>query len=344
MTDRKTITVEGPANIAFVKYWGKQGRQYPMNPSVSMTLKHCLTTCRISYQSGRDDLSLESYTFAGQENDKFKSRIAKYLHDISDVCPILKQLSLSIETENTFPHSAGIASSASAFASIGYALAHIERALGRQPEQSLEHRASFLARLGSGSAGRSIEGPYTIWGEFAEEKSVNDYACGLEGVHADFFAVKDAILLIDTDEKKVSSSAGHALMDKHPFRESRIQQAEDHTSRLMAAMRAGDWEVFGDIVENEALTLHAMMMTSSPSYVLMAPHSLSVIDKVRDFRRETKLPVYFTIDAGPNIHLIYPQSVEARIEEFIQSDLVTFCHDNKYIIDECGKGARVINT
>lgn len=343
MVSRKHISVQAPSNIAFVKYWGKTGRQYPINPSVSMTLKKCYTGCQISYCEGVDALSVDEFLFSGAKNEKFRKRIETYLHDIAQEMPMLNNLSLAIETENTFPHSAGIASSASAFAAIAYGLVHIEQELGIEAEQTIEQRASMLARLGSGSAGRSIAGPYTIWGDFTPEQSHNDFATEIKGIHPEFHQVKDAILLIDRQEKKVSSSAGHKLMENHPYRQARIEQAQDHTVRIIQAMRSGDWDCFGKILENDALALHSLMMTSDPSFILLAPNSLAVIARIRDFRETQNVPVYFTIDAGPNIHLIYPKSHEIQVEKFIEEELVSFCEDRKYIIDECGSGARILH-
>lgn len=337
------ISVQAPSNIAFVKYWGKVGRQHPINPSVSMTLKNCFTTCHVTYRHGVEQTKVESFCFAGKENKKFQSRIEEYLYDISDVAPFVKNLSLSIKTDNTFPHSAGIASSASAFAAIGYALAHIERHLKCKNDSDLEERASKFARLGSGSAGRSIIGPYCVWGEYDPEKSVDDYAVSLTEIHQSFSHVKDAILLIDEQEKKVSSSAGHKLMGNHPYRQARIDQAKDHTLRLIAAMREGDWQVFGDILENEALALHGLMMTSSPSFILLTPKSLEAIERIRNYRDATNIPVYFTIDAGPNIHVIYPKTHAINVEKFIKSELANLCHNQKYILDEIGGGTCVID-
>ncbi|MFK7838709.1 MAG: diphosphomevalonate decarboxylase [Bdellovibrionales bacterium] len=337
MPKTKHITVEAPSNIAFVKYWGKKGHQHPINPSISMTLKNCVTSCRIDYHES-DNFSLNSYQFENKENPDFKDRIEKYLTSILDICPTLKTRALSIKTKNTFPHSAGIASSASAFASIAMAIAEIENANNKT------QRASQLARLGSGSAARSIEGPYTLWGLTHNiHNSSDEHAITYNDTHKNFNTVNDTILLIDTAQKSVSSSAGHALMHAHPFKESRIQQANDNLNTILKAMNEGDWEKFGATIENEALTLHAMMMTSNPPAILLAPQTLDALDKIRQFRQDTKQPLYFTIDAGPNIHLIYPQTHAAKIDSFIKTDLAPLCKNGQTITDENGTGAKVIN-
>lgn len=335
------ISVTAPSNIAFVKYWGKTGRQYPMNPSISMTLKNCITTCHVTYETGQSEFAFTDYQFEGAQNAAFQSRIDKYLRGIFDICPWLKETCLSIATNNSFPHSAGIASSASAFGALGYALAHIEKNLGVL-EGDLNTRASFLARLGSGSAARSIDGPFTLWGNYTPENGQNDFAIPLLNIHDNFDDINDTILILDAGEKKISSSIGHSLMDNHPYRTARIEQANHNTHNILSAMRAGDWDAFGSILEQEALSLHAMMMTSNPSYILLSPQSIAAIHAIQNFRAETKLPVYFTIDAGPNIHVIYPKSYSEKIKPFIESDLKSLCKDEQMIWDENGRGAHVL--
>lgn len=332
--------MRAPSNIAFVKYWGKQGRQYPINPSVSMTLDECVTECRVDYRLDASSFSLDTYKFDGQDNEDFRSRFEKYFKSIADVYPLIDQLSLSIESRNTFPHSAGIASSASAFAALGTALAEIQSVVDGKDQYS-DTQASQLARLGSGSACRSIAGPYMMWGACDEAGSTDENAIALTDVHQDFAAMKDCVLLIGTAPKSVSSSQGHALMEEHPFRTSRIQQAKDHTHLLIKAMRDGDMEQFGHIVENEALTLHALMMSSPEPFVLLEDNSLKVVEKIRDIRKTEHLPVYFTIDAGPNIHLIYPETHAEKVENFIEAELLSLCEDGKHIKDKCGGGVHV---
>ena len=337
------ISVECPSNIAFVKYWGKKEVQYPINPSISMTLRHCVTRCHVNYRKTNSGFALENYTFESQENEAFQNRVQTYLSKLVPVCPTLENLSLSIATENTFPHSAGIASSASAFGALGFAIAQIESKLSNKGSVSLHNRASELARLGSGSAARSIPGPYTIWGDYEPESSINDYAQPIDNIHESFKDVKNTILLIDNREKKTSSSQGHALMDHHIFRDKRIKQANQNVTDILAAMRSGDWEKFGQILETEALTLHALMMTSTPSVLLLSPQSIEAIEKIREFRSSTNIPLYFTIDAGPNIHLIYPKNNDSLVGDFVKTELSPLCQNNNFIDDECGSGARVTN-
>lgn len=339
------FTVSAPSNIAFVKYWGKYGRQLPINPSVSMTLKNCVTMCEISYTTS-DNLSgfeLERYEFMGEENPKFYERFNNYLVSILDVLPGLSKFKISISSTNTFPHSAGIASSASAFSALAYGVACLASDFEKDSKEFLD-QCSELARLGSGSAARSILGPYMQWGEDPFiENSTNNCARIVQEVHPEFLELKDTILLVDKKEKSVSSSAGHSLMHGHPFKENRIVQARENTRNILQAIKAGDWNLFGEILENEALTLHALMMSSYPSFILLKPNSLEIIERVKAFRVRTNISLYFTIDAGPNIHLIYKNEDAGVIEKFVKDDLAQLCHEGSYIIDEIGIGAGVVD-
>jgi diphosphomevalonate decarboxylase len=343
VADCSTFKVRAPSNIAFVKYWGKTGRQLPLNPSLSMTLSDCVTDMSVRYELGQSaDAGIKNYVFEGQDAPAFQSRISKFLDSIVDVFPLAAELSLSIESENSFPHSAGIASSASAFGALGFALAHIELEQGLIEKEGLLQRASFLARLGSGSAGRSIDGPYTVWGQQSQLGACDEYAVPYEQVHDNFKDVRDAVLLIDEGEKSVSSSAGHALMNGHVYRDARIEQANQNIVNITEAMKVGDWEQFGVILESEALSLHAMMMTSNPSYILMAPQTINAIELVRSYRAQQNVPLYFTLDAGANIHLIYAGEYAKDIEPFVQEVLKPLCQNEKIIFDKAGQGACLI--
>ncbi|MFZ4476046.1 MAG: diphosphomevalonate decarboxylase, partial [Saprospiraceae bacterium] len=115
-------------------------------------------------------------------------------------------------------------------------------------------------------------------------------------------------------------------------------QARARLSTLLDAMKAGDLETFGKIAEDEALTLHALMMCSNPSYMLMQPGSISIIEKVRQYRAETGNPVYFSLDAGPNIHLLYPGDIVHEVRAFIDEQLLEHCENGYVQQDWVGEG------
>jgi diphosphomevalonate decarboxylase len=317
----KKITYSAPSNIAFVKYWGKHGRQLPMNPSVSMTLSSCKTICTVEYSIDEEQSGISQFLFEGEENKKFQERLQLFLDSIEDIYPLAKKLNLKVYTENTFPHSAGIASSASAMAAFSACLTEIEFLENNKStdDKYFLERISFLARLASGSACRSIYPMYASWGKLETGEGTDEYALPLTEVHENFQSMGDAIVIVSGKEKEVSSSAGHSLMHTHLYKDVRKQQAQENMRQILNALRLGDFESFGEILENEALTLHALMMTSYPSYILLEPNSLEVIKQVKEFRRITGHPLFFTIDAGPNIHLIYPLSIESEVKKFLES-------------------------
>lgn len=320
-----------PANIAFVKYWGKKGHQLPANPSLSMTLKDCVTQTRVAFHPG-DSLTVELFLDHKKE-DRFGLKIQNYLETLLPELPWLSKLSIKIETQNTFPHGTGIASSASGLSAFALCLTdYIHTIAGIQDQELFFRRASFLSRLASGSACRSVYGNFTTWGEISDE-----YASSFE-VHKDLARLKDIVMVVSGKEKSVSSRAGHDRMKEHPFAQARFVQAKTNFDHMVGALKAGDMNRAGEILETEALSLHAMMMTSPESYTLFLPHSLSGMDLVRQFRRDSQIPLYYTLDAGPNLHLIYPEAFESKVQAFVQNELSPFAE--KFIYDGVGEGPR----
>jgi diphosphomevalonate decarboxylase len=149
--------------------------------------------------------------------------------------------------------------------------------------------------------------------------------------------------LVDKGEKQVSSTVGHDLMHNHPYAERRFAQAHENLDQLSAVLENGNLDEFIAIVESEALTLHSMMMTSMPYFILMKPNTLEIINAIWKFRKETAIPVCFTLDAGANVHILYPKHVSDKVLEFITSKLVGYCQNGQYICDEIGMGALEFN-
>jgi len=308
---------QSPSNIAIVKYWGKHGQQYPRNASISLTLSQAATTTQISAVPA-DRLTV-SYLYQGQEKPEFAGRVERILQQWSEKeLPGLRSQHLKINSYNSFPHSSGIASSASFMSSLALGISDVLSPGGLSTDDAAAmQRVSYLSRLGSGSACRSIYPSVAMWGEHAAYSgSSDDYAIAWGDVHAVFETYHDDILIVSSAEKAVSSSAGHALMEGHPYAAIRYEQAAVHMQWMQEILRAGDIEAFGEIMENEALTLHGLMMNSPSSYVLLEPNTLAIISEIRSFRKENQIPVYFTLDAGPNIHMLYPHTEETRVSEW----------------------------
>jgi diphosphomevalonate decarboxylase len=335
-----------PSNIALVKYWGKKENQVPANPSISFTLNNCKTITKLDFskKEAADNFSFD-LLFEGKPKEDFKPKIQKFLERIEKYCPYLKQYHFTIDTQNTFPHSSGIASSASGMAALAMNIMSLEKALN--PEMTEEYfyqKASFLARLGSGSACRSIKGNVVVWGNHNEIDNSSDLF-GVEfpsQLHENFHNYQDTILLVDKGEKQVSSTVGHDLMHNHPFAKLRFEQAHENLSALKKVLENGNLDEFIKIVESEALTLHAMMMTSMPYFILMKPNTLEIINKIWNFRNETNIPICFTLDAGANVHVLYPENVKETVLDFIDKELANYCQNRHYICDEIGNGSMSI--
>lgn len=335
---------QSPANIALVKYWGKYPLQTPMNPSLSIALKESVVRIRVVYEvSESKAFQLKDFHLNGESRPDFAERIQKYLLGLSEHFPFLKTAQLRISSESTFPHSAGIASSAAAFSALALCVCSMDEKINARPanKEVFLKQASFLARLGSGSACRSVYPGMVLWGktdQFSETSDNHAWPLPEDHIHPSFRNIRDTILIADSQSKAVSSSAGHALMQNHPYRDQRKQQAQENLVDITDAIKSGDWEWFGEVVENEALSLHSLMMSSKPGYILMHPNTLKMINKIRSFREETQVPAYFTLDAGPNIHLIYPASEHKRLNAFIMDELVSYCENQRWIEDEAGPG------
>lgn len=336
--DVLTSAWSSPSNIAIIKYWGKHGDQFPDNPSLSITLTEARTHTKVvarKIEKGQEPAL--QFLFEGKDNPAFDQRIQSFLKRITEFLPFLREYDLLVESKNTFPHSAGIASSASAMSALSLCLQDVQSKLNS--EELDMQRVSLLSRLGSGSACRSVYGPVALWGKSdLVPGSADEYAIPLAHVHQVFKTLYDTILIVDDEKKPVSSSEGHALMKQHPFGIARIQQANSNLNALLPAMMNGDIVTFGEIAETEALALHALMMTSSPSYLLMKPATFSIIEHIRAFRAETKTPVYFTLDAGPNVHLLYPEEAKLKVKEFINNTLIAYCVNGMMIEDFAGRG------
>lgn len=331
-----TIVSKCPSNIALIKYWGKQGNQIPMNPSLSYTLTNSYTHTELRFKPKLDNDFLVSVYLDQNLNEHFSPRIYTFFERIASYIPFLRDFEFEIHTHNTFPHSSGIASSASGMGALALCLVEMEQSFGGDlNEEKKLRKASFLARLGSGSACRSIYKGITVWGKTEYvEKSSDLYAIPYPyEIHPDFQKFQDTILLIDEGQKEVSSSVGHKLMENHPYATQRFKAANDNLGKLIPILKEGNLPEFGTLVEHEALSLHAMMMTSNPSYILMKPNTLTVIEKVWEFRRSTSANLFFTLDAGANVHLLYPEKEQNKCMDFIENELKAYCSNEKILKD-----------
>jgi len=354
------FTWKAPSNIALVKYWGKKEVQIPQNPSISFTLSNCFTETTLEFKKSQskervsrsdNNAILESGEFTfdifldGVRKPEFSKKIFEFLIRIIHLVPFIRDYDLVIKTHNSFPHSSGIASSASGMAALALCIMSMEKALNPSLSDELFYKkASLLARLGSGSAARSIKGELVVWGTSKHIEGSSDMY-GLEfpyEVHDNFKNYQDTILLVDKGEKVVSSTVGHNLMHGHPFAEKRFEQANENLEKISKILQNGDLKGFVNLVESEALSLHAMMLTSNPYFILMKPNTLQIIHKIWQYREEHNSAICFTLDAGANVHVLYPAKEKEQVDQFIQNELAQFCQNGHYISDHVGQGGLLI--
>jgi len=328
---RLQLHQEAPSNIALVKYWGKYPVQLPMNPSVSFTLNQSKTITKAKLIPLKKPAPQTDFRFFfnGIHQPDFEPKMADFFQRIEKYAPYINYFHWEIHSQNTFPHSSGIASSASAFAALAKLIIELEKKLFTEKNaELLLAKTSFLARLGSGSASRSVAHPVMIWGEHPEISNTSDlYAVQPEfDLHPAFQNYRDTIVLVEKGQKKVSSTAGHNLMNHHKYKDIRRQSAFDNALKMHQILQTGDIETFIELTEAEALELHALMMTSQPNYLLMMPETIRILHLIRKIRQQSHIPVCFTLDAGANVHILYPQNYQSKLDKTlfnrIESDLI----------------------
>lgn len=334
------LTVRSPSNIALIKYWGKFGDQLPCNPSISFTLSHAYTemSFELSDKKTSEDVDL-TFFFEGLENQKFKDKILKFILKEKEHFKNVLSKNILLNSSNTFPHSSGIASSASSMSAMVYGLLALEYKISNRSQEvssdAFMKLASKLSRLASGSASRSLFPGVVLWGDY-KDLGTNDYATNVSHmVDQRFLTFRDTIVIVSKNEKSVSSRAGHGLMENHPYKEVRYQEARKRMDELLLAMKNYDLETFIKIVEKDALDLHGLMMTSEPSFMLIEAKTIDCIKKLRSFREKNNIPVCFTLDAGPNLHVLYPTEYQNEVTGFLKELDLPLIHD------EVGKGSEI---
>lgn len=303
-------TVSAPANIAFIKYWGATDieRALPLNSSISMTLDQCVTLCTAELTSGpkrRDEIWLAEadgrLTPAGPD---FARRVLAHIERLRRWAG--REESVRIATRNTFPAAAGLASSASGFAALTLA---VTGAFGLAPSPG---ELSLLARRsGSGSACRSVFGGYVEWraGEMAEEKSH-----AVQVADADHWDLRDVIAVVEIGPKTVSSLDGHRRAPTSPYYDRRRELLGERLDRVRGAIRDRDLAALGPVLEEEAIDLHLIAMSSRPPIFYWSPGTVDVLRSVRELRQEG-LEAWATMDAGANVHVICDPDSEEEVAE-----------------------------
>lgn len=322
---KNKVTAISPANIAFIKYWGKKDPKLniPFNDSISMNLDNCLTTTTTEfYPNLKDD---EIIIGGVKVNGDKKDRVVKILDLIRRKAGI--KTFAKVETKNNFPMDAGIASSASGFSAL--ALSASKAANLKLSQKEL----SCLARMGSGSACRSIPDGFTFWKKGKSDNTSYAFQVAPPG----FWNLRDIIAVTSFGGKKTSSTEGHELATTSPYFKKRIEKIRKRISDLKKALLAKDFKKFGELLEEEAVDLHVMSMTSHPPVFYWNSGTMEVMHKVFELRQKN-VPCYFTMDAGPNVHIICLGKDAMKVKNAIKK--LTLVKD--VIINKAGKGARIV--
>lgn len=292
------------ANIAFLKYWGNRDPELnlPMNSSLSLTLGELLTQTAVEFSPAlvQDEVQINDI----EPDPASYQRIVAHLDRLRGRKGI--NFRARVRSRNNFPAGAGLASSASGFAALTVAAA---QALTLAAD---ERELSRLARLGSGSAARSIFGGYVEW--VAGESHESSYAQQI--APPGHWEIIDLIAIVSTEQKEASSRDGHRLAPTSPLYPARLASVPQALAQMKDAILSRNFSLLGPLVEAEALSLHAIMMTSQPSLIYWTPETVTVIKAVQAWRKEG-LAAYFTLDAGPNVHVLtlpqYAEEVRSRL-------------------------------
>jgi len=319
------VTVRAGANIAFIKYWGNRGcdLNLPLNASISLTLASCVTntTVAILPRAAKDEVRI-----GGRAPDKATlRRIESFLDIVRERAH--RRERLRVVSENTFPSGAGIASSASGFAALALAASTV---YGLRLDAK---ELSRLARRGSGSAARSVMGGFVELHPGDSDEAAVAEQIAPESSWPD---IRDLIVILSKAHKEVSSSRGHGLAATSEMLPARLRAVGARAERVREAILKKDLEALGEAAEADALSMHAVMMTSRPPLIYWSGRTLDAIRCVWELRREG-FPAWFTIDAGPNVHVLTTASASAEVERRLRLSV-----GGELIIDSPGPGAHVV--
>ena len=329
----KYFVAEAPSNIAFLKYWGKKNErhQWPANNSISMTLNGLTTQTEAIVTSSSE----HSFYFSGEylsKDNSFAKKAYKQLELIRK--ELAKSEFLQVKSQNNFPAACGIASSASSMAALTIAAvgAYLncnsfeELSLHGYGKESLAH----LARLGSGSAGRSLWGGFVAWEKGLEANSQKIF----QAYPTQHWQLSDHVVLFSNKAKSISSTDGHRMAWTSPFFKTRLADINKRYEQFNEYIETRDINQFGSLLEQEALEVHAIMSSSSPSVVYIDEDVGNFLAWVRSIRQNKRLACYFTLDAGPNVHVITPKEESSRFLDAFSEQWP----QHKILIDEVGKG------
>jgi len=303
----KTATAIACANIALIKYWGKRdiALNLPAVGSISLTLEALKTKTRISFDPNldKDNLTINNKK-ASESQEKRTGKFLDIIREKSDY-----HLFANITSENNFPTGAGLASSASGFAALCLAATH---ALGLK---SNKKELSEWSRRGSGSAARSIYGGFVEMQKGMDLSGKDDFARQL--ARPDYWDIRLLVLITSVKEKKIGSTeAMNLTADTSPYYQEWINYSDRDLDEMKEAIRKKDFEKLGDLTEFSAMKMHALTLSSRPPVHFWNSKTIELMEEVMKLR-QNGIPVYYTIDAGPQVKIItLPDHIDALKKHF----------------------------
>jgi len=298
-------TAVAPTNIAFIKYWGRKDEvlRLPTNGSVSMNLSNLFTTTTVAFDSTykKDDIMIDDKIIETES-----ARVSKQLDRIRNLAHISSYA--KVVSSNNFPSSTGLSSSASGFAALTVAAA---AAAGLSLSKK---ELSILARQGSGSACRSIPDGFVEW----LDGNTSDTSYAKSIFPANHWDIVDVVVVVSSERKDVPTSEGQKRVGTSPFMSTRLNHMSEKIVRCKEYIKNKNFKSFGELIESEALELHAIMLTSQPSLIYWLPATIRVMKLVKKWRSEG-FPVYFTVNTGQDIHLICEKKDALNLKEKLKT-------------------------
>lgn len=304
----RRVRVKAPANLAFIKYWGRRDDELilPLNDSISMNLSGCYTITEVEAGDFKEDevrvkfYGEEEKELVGQQRERVMRQVERLRRKYG-----FKER-VRIWSENNFPADAGIASSASGFSALTLAMVRVMGVELGERELSIETRLS-----GSGSACRSIPDGFVKWERGVREDGSDSFAYSLYS--PDYWELWDLVVVVSRKKKKVGSAEGHKLA-RNEYMKARLVRIEERVRKVERALAEKDLERLGRVIENDAMSLHAVAMLSQPPLYYLNGRTFDVIERLLELRSKG-VEGYFTMDAGPNVHVVCEGGDKERLKE-----------------------------
>ena len=319
-----------PSNIALLKYWGKKEApsQCPLNTSLSYTLGGFRSFTKVEAKSSFLDVSFvkspsdikkislsHSLSLNGKDHLDLEKKMSLWLSAL--ISPWACDIAIRMTSSNNFPTACGIASSASGYAAMVGAISDMLQLSKHFSQSDMSYWISQWARLGSGSSCRSTFSN-SLFVEWDYDEILGENS--IQGVvhHKNFESLRHCVIIVDDKEKTVTSSKGHKLASSSLLNNLRVSQIPFKKDDLRRALHSGDFEKVSDIAQEDALLMHAVMLTSRPKIKYFDTKTVEVISEFLKFKYLHKLFSLWTLDAGPNVHLLYLKESEDKVMEFLK--------------------------